>query len=256
MSVIAKRALPFDVTSLPEQVGIWRTIFPGIGGANEDLFASQLPPGADFVMAMPRAEVVVRGGALDRVALRALEILCLKFRGLEYSATFPFGYGHYSSRPSTLSGVARLEEEQSGFGVLLIPVNLGLGRGGFSRSKACASIDEPKQKISPYASLPPPPPTHKEFGLGVWGVVSLLVTQPDFLRRLVEGGQSVGCAGEEYARNGARFDSTTAFFGSRSRRKSGGCLRFGLVGFNDAGFNMIWPSGVVSCSRRNRTQNV
>jgi hypothetical protein len=165
----------YKVKRITEQINILRQLFPGIGSADEKLAEQPLPPNAEGCFAIPKWQMFAPtyGEAVEKVLAM-----------IESKRTF-YSYRNYQTGPEylrqhakTVKMFQKLDEEQKGHDILVVPCQFGLRHRGRSVRRARAIMNS------------------SELGLGAFAIGIMLLTHPE---REVQWKQlHVDCAGDEF----------------------------------------------------------
>lgn len=177
------------ISGIDLQLQILRQYFPGIDFEIDRFIAdSDLPPGAEGWVAIPRWQLLAQSYA---GAVRSVILMLKKARngGLDNYSENSMWDQFLRRYPQTEQSLQRIGEEQVGKRVLVVPIQTGGCYGGQSVKNVRKKFESGK----------------KEFGLGLYEICVLLITQP----WLMTQGPDLWmfCAGDEISNVTGQFDN-------------------------------------------------
>jgi hypothetical protein len=187
----SSRAYPptYRVRPIEAQVTELRKLFPGLGGCQEKLARRPPPEGAENWFAIPRWQAL--GATYNEAVETLVEVLGSKRR---FSNRIIGKLGQTYLRQTERSKLAEtiLADQQQGSDILVVAAQAGMLHRGSSARRTRAAL------------------AGNEFGLGVLGFGSILLTHPERLSTAET--LMVDCCGDEYSvRGDLTFDRVPLF---------------------------------------------
>jgi len=192
---------------IAEQIKILRQLFPGIGFP--EICRSKLPSNAEGWFAIPRWQVVAEtyGKAVQKVLELIKKTREGKFHNLREGQ---FGPKYLCVSVRSIQALEKIEEEQGGRDILVIPAQFGFRHAGRSVRRALEVMGA------------------DEFGLGAFAVGIMLLTHPERLGQECDD-LWIDCAGDELSLLG-----NDKFFGTPCFGYENSMVHFSAGSFGDA----------------------
>ncbi|MBI2625154.1 MAG: hypothetical protein HYW70_02380 [Candidatus Nealsonbacteria bacterium] len=168
----------YKVRSITEQTNILRQLFPGIGYADERIVKGPLPEGAEGWFAIPRWENIA--SSYNEAVEKMLELIRQQRKGrfCNYRAGRLGPYYLKQTEKATMM-FHKIEQEQKGYDILVVPAQFGLRHRNLFVEQARAVMNA------------------GEFGFGAFAVGIMLLIHPE---REVQWEQlHVQCAGDDFS---------------------------------------------------------